>query len=71
MPKPLALSCFSHRPHHWRLSSCGICDLGPVLLRGVDLQIGLTERITAALSDRRHASYFSHSYHDLLTQRIY
>jgi len=46
-------------------------DLGPMLLRGVDLQIGLTARITAALPDRRHASYISHSYHDLLTQRIY
>ena len=46
-------------------------DLGPMLLRGVDLQIGLTARITAAFPDRRHASYISHSYHDLLTQRIY
>jgi hypothetical protein len=46
-------------------------DLGPVLLHGVDLQTGLTKRITAALSDRRHASYISHSHHDLLTQRIY
>ena len=46
-------------------------DLGPVLLRGVDLQIGLTKRLAAALPDRRHQSYISHSYHDLLTQRIY
>lgn len=46
-------------------------DLGPLLLRGVDLQIGLTRRIAAALTDRRHASYTSHSYHDLLVQRIY
>jgi hypothetical protein len=46
-------------------------DLGPVLLRGVDLQIGLTKRIAAALPDRRHQSYVSHSHHDLLTQRIY
>jgi hypothetical protein len=46
------------------------CDLGPVLLRGVDLQIGLTKRI-AALPDRRHQSYVNHSYHDILTQRIY
>jgi hypothetical protein len=46
-------------------------DLGPVLLRGVDLQIGLTKRIAAALPDRRHASYISHTYHDLLAQRIY
>lgn len=46
-------------------------DLGPILLRGVDLQIGLTRRISAALPDRRHQSYVDHSYHDLLTQRIY
>lgn len=46
-------------------------DLGPLLLRGIDLQIGLTERISAALPDRRHQSYVNHSYHDILTQRIY
>ena len=46
-------------------------DFGPVLLRGVDLQIGLTKRIAAALPDRRHASYISHTYHDILTQRIF
>lgn len=46
-------------------------DLGPVLLRGIDLQIGLTRRLAAALPDRRHQSYVDHSYHDLLTQRIY
>ena len=36
-------------------------DLGPLLLRGVDRQIGLTERINAALVDTRHASYITHS----------
>ena len=46
-------------------------DLGPVLLPGVDLQIGLTRRITAALPDRRNQSYVNHSYHDILTQSIY
>ncbi|MDQ1924842.1 IS1380 family transposase [Massilia pseudoviolaceinigra] len=46
-------------------------DLGPVFRRGVDLQIGLTKRLAAALPDRRHQSYVSHSYHDRLTQRIY
>ncbi len=46
-------------------------DLGPVLLRGIDLQIGLTMRLAAALPDRRHQSYVSHSYHEILTQRIY
>jgi hypothetical protein len=42
-----------------------------LLLRGVDRQIGLTERINAALVDTRHASYITHSQRDLLTQRIY
>lgn len=46
-------------------------DLGPLLLRGVDRQIGLTERINAALVDTRHASYITHTHRDLLTQRIY
>jgi hypothetical protein len=46
-------------------------DLGPLLLRGVDRQIGLTERINAAIVDARHESYITHSQHDLLTQRIY
>ena len=46
-------------------------DLGPVLLRGIDLQIGLTERLSASLPDRRHQSYISHSYRDILTQRIF
>jgi hypothetical protein len=46
-------------------------DLGPVLLRGLDLQIGLTRCLAAALPDRRHQSYIAHSYHDILTQRIY
>ncbi|MGV8892364.1 MAG: IS1380 family transposase [Burkholderiaceae bacterium] len=46
-------------------------DLGPLLLRGVDRQIGLTERINAAVLDTRHASYITHSQRDLLAQRIY
>jgi hypothetical protein len=46
-------------------------DFGPVLLRGVDLNIGLINRLAAALPDRRHQSYISHSYHDILTQRIF
>ena len=46
-------------------------DLGPLLLRGVDRQIGLTERLTAAVIDTRHPSYITHSQRDLLTQRIY
>lgn len=46
-------------------------DLGPLLLRGVDRQIGLTERLTDALVDTRRASYITHSHADLLPQRIY
>ncbi len=46
-------------------------DLGPLLLKGVDRQIGLTQRLTAALCDARHPGYITHSYRDLLTQRIY
>ncbi len=32
-------------------------DLGPLLLRGVDQQIGLISRLAAAIDDRRHPSY--------------
>jgi len=46
-------------------------DLGPILLQGVDRQIGLTQRLSAALKDTRHQGYVKHSYHDLLVQRIY
>lgn len=46
-------------------------DLGPLLLRGVDRQIGLTDRLCAAISDTRHPSYITHTLHDLLQQRLY
>lgn len=46
-------------------------DVGPLLLNGIDRQIGLTKRLSAALTDRRHASYVTHSQHDILTQRVY
>lgn len=46
-------------------------DLGPMLLRGIDRQIGLTARLTSAISDRRHPGYVQHSMRDLLTQRIF
>lgn len=46
-------------------------DFGPLLLRGVDRQIGLTERLAAAIHDKRHLSYIDHSLRDLLAQRIY
>lgn len=46
-------------------------DLGPLLLKGVDRQIGLTERLCAAIDDRRHPGYVTHPRHDLLKQRSY
>ena len=46
-------------------------DLGPLLLRGIDRQIGLTARLDAALNDRRHPSYVEHTSRELLTQRIF
>ncbi|MDL2354590.1 MAG: hypothetical protein QFF03_04970 [Pseudomonadota bacterium] len=45
-------------------------DLGPILLRGIDLQIGLTARIAAALPDRRHQSYVNHSYQDVVPNAV-
>jgi hypothetical protein len=36
-------------------------DFGPLLLRGVDQQIGLTHRLAQAIHDGRHASYIDHS----------
>ena len=46
-------------------------DFGPLLLRGIDRQIGLTERLAAAFNDRRHPSYIQHGIRDLLAQRIF
>jgi DDE family transposase len=46
-------------------------DFGALLLRGIDRQIGLTERLAAAMQDKRHPSYIDHPLRDLLAQRIY
>jgi len=46
-------------------------DFGALLLRGIDRQIGLTERLAAALQDKRPPSYIDHPLRDLLAQRIY
>jgi hypothetical protein len=46
-------------------------DFGALLLRGVDRQIGLTDRLTAAIHDKRYQSYIDHPLRDLLAQRIY
>ena len=46
-------------------------DFGPVILRSVDQQIGLTERLAQAIDDQRHPSYITHPLRDLLAQRIF
>src|SRR6266436_6938085 len=46
-------------------------DFGALLLRGIDRQIGLTERFAAAMHDKRHQSSIDHPLRDLLAQRIY
>jgi len=46
-------------------------DLGPLLLKGVDHQIGLSDRLAAVLKDKRHSGYVKHTHHDLLKQRIF
>ena len=46
-------------------------DFGPLLLRGVDRQIGLTERLAAAVREKRHRSYIAHPLRALFAQRIY
>ena len=40
-------------------------DFGALLLRGVDQQRGLTERLAAAIHDTRHPSYIDHPVRDL------
>ena len=40
-------------------------DFGALLLRGIDRQIGLTERLAAAVHDKRHPSYIDHPLRDL------
>lgn len=46
-------------------------DFGALVLRGVDRQIGLTERLAAAFTDRRHAGYVDHRLPALFAQRVY
>ena len=46
-------------------------DFGALLLRGIDRQIGFTERLAAAVRDKRHPSYIDHTLRDLFAQRIY
>jgi hypothetical protein len=46
-------------------------DFGALLLRGIDRQIGLTERLAAAVRDKRHPSYMTIHAPGPLAQRIY
>ncbi len=46
-------------------------DFGALLLRGVERQIGLVQRLAAAIRDRRHPAYIDHSVSDLLRQRVF
>src|SRR6266403_2760513 len=46
-------------------------DFGPLLFRGVDRQIGLTERLAAAVHEKRHRSSIDHPLRELFAQRIY
>jgi hypothetical protein len=46
-------------------------DFGPLILRGVDRQIGLTERLAGAFCDQRHPSYVLHPLRALFAQRTY
>ena len=44
-------------------------DFGPMILRGMDRQIGLTKRLAQALRNPRHPSYITHSLQTLFAQR--
>jgi Transposase DDE domain group 1 len=46
-------------------------DFGALLLRGIDRQMGLTERLAAAIHDTRHPSDIDHPLRDLIAQRVY
>jgi hypothetical protein len=46
-------------------------DCGPLLLRGVDRQIDLTERLATAIHEKRHLFSLDHPMRDLLAQQIY
>ena len=46
-------------------------DFGPMILRDVDRQIGLTERLADVFDDKRHPSSTDHTLRDLFAQRIF
>jgi hypothetical protein len=45
-------------------------DVGALLLRGIDRQMGLTQRLAAAIHAKRHQSSIDPPLRDLLAQRI-
>lgn len=47
------------------------CDGGVLLLRQVDLSLGLTSRLAACFGDERDPTFVEHSVPELLAQRIY
>jgi hypothetical protein len=46
-------------------------DSGMLLLREVNREIGVIERMASALGDERHPSYIEHSLEELLSQRVF
>ena len=46
-------------------------DAGALLLRQAESNIGIIDRVVAAMSDRRHPSYVDHTYTDLIRQRVF
>ena len=51
-------------------AGCLSSYLVPLLLSGIDWQIGLSERLSAALDDRRHTRYVKHSVRDVYRNPI-
>lgn len=46
-------------------------DGGVLFLRAVEANVGVIQRLSQALHDRRHPSYVEHTYDDLLRQRVF
>jgi hypothetical protein len=46
-------------------------DGGALLLKGIDSQMHLSERLAACIEDTRQQGKVLHSIHDLLRQRVY
>ena len=46
-------------------------DGGAILLKAIDSQMGLSERLAGCIDDARQPGKVQHSIHDLFRQRIY